>query len=123
MIYRLAAELVLAVHFLFVAFVVIGGLLVLRWPKVAYLHIPAAVWGAVIEFAGWICPLTPLERHLRRLAGESAYSTGFIEHYILPLLYPAALTRNIQLLLGLFVIAINVAIYVYVYRRRNRVKR
>ena len=123
MIYRLAAELVLAVHFLFVAFVVIGGLLVLRWPRVAYLHIPAAVWGAVIEFAGWICPLTPLERHLRRLAGESAYSTGFIEHYILPLLYPAALTRNIQLLLGLFVIAINVAIYVYVYRRRNRVKR
>ena len=123
MIYRLAAELVLAVHFLFVAFVVIGGLLVLRWPRVAYLHIPAAIWGAAIEFAGWICPLTPLERHLRRLAGESAYSTGFIEHYILPLLYPAALTSNIQLLLGLFVIAINVAIYVYVYRRRNRVKR
>ena len=121
MIYRVAADLVLAVHFLFVLFVVLGGLLVLRWPKVAYLHIPAAIWGAAIEFAGWICPLTPLERHLRRLAGETAYSTGFIEHYILPLLYPSALTRNIQLLLGLFVIAVNVAIYVYVYRRRKRV--
>ena len=104
-------------------FVVLGGLLILRWRWVANLHVPAAVWGAAISFAGWICPLTPLERHLRRLAGESAYSAGFIEHYILPLLYPAALTRNIQLLLGLFVIAVNVSIYVYVYQRRKRVKR
>jgi hypothetical protein len=118
--YGLLADLVVGLHVVFVTFVVLGGLLVLRWPKVAYLHLPAAIWGAAIEFAGWICPLTPLERHLRRLAGESAYSTGFIEHYILPLLYPAALTRNIQVLLGLFVIAVNLAIYAYVFQRRRR---
>jgi len=115
--FGLLADLVVAAHFLFVAFVVLGGLLVLRWPKVAYLHIPAAIWGAAIEFAGWICPLTPLEQSLRRQAGEHAYSAGFIEHYILPVLYPTALTRNIQLLLGFLVIAVNVAIYSYAFRR------
>jgi Protein of Unknown function (DUF2784) len=111
------ADLVVAVHFLFVLFVVLGGLLVLRWPKVAYAHLPAAVYGAAIEFFGWICPLTPLENSLRRQAGDTGYSAGFIEHYILPLLYPSALTRNIQLLLGFLVIAVNVAIYAYVIRR------
>ena len=100
-------------------FVVLGGLLVLRWPKVAYLHIPAAVYGAAIESFGWICPLTPLENSLRRQAGESGYSGGFIEHYILPVLYPSALTREIQLLLGFVVIALNVAIYAYIARRRR----
>ena len=116
--YRILADLVVGLHFVFVLFVVAGGLLVLRWPKAAYLHIPAAVWGAAIEFAGWICPLTPLENSLRRQAGESGYSTGFIEQYILPLLYPSALTRNIQLLLGVLVIALNLAIYTYVVRKR-----
>lgn len=114
---RLAADAVVVIHFLFVAFVVLGGLLVLRWPKVAYLHIPAAMWGAAIELAGGICPLTPLENSFRRQAGEAAYSAGFIEHYVLPVLYPAALTRNTQILLGVFVIALNVAIYAYVLRR------
>lgn len=118
--YRLLADVVVGVHFVFVLFVVLGGLLVLRWPGVAYLHIPAAVYGAAIEFAGWICPLTPLEQWLRRQAGEAAYSGGFIEHYILPLLYPSALTREIQLLLGFLVIAVNLAIYGYVLRRRTR---
>jgi uncharacterized membrane protein YhhN len=118
--YRLLADVVVGVHFVFVLFVVLGGLLVLRWPGVAYLHIPAAVYGAAIEFAGWICPLTPLEQWLRRQAGEAAYSGGFIEHYILPLLYPSALTREIQLLLGFLVIAVNLAIYGYVFRRRTR---
>ena len=118
--YGLLADLVVAAHFLFVAFVILGGLLVLRWPKMAYLHIPAALYGAAIEFAGWTCPLTPLENWLRRQAGDSGYSGGFIENYILPLLYPSALTRNIQLLLGLFVIAVNLAIYAYVFRRRSR---
>ena len=117
------ADLVVGIHFLFVVFVVLGGLLVLRRPWVAYLHIPAAVWGAAIEFAGWVCPLTPLEHWLRRRAGEGAYAGGFIEHYILPLLYPSALTREIQLLLGVFVIAVNVAIYGYVFRKRSRNKR
>ena len=91
------ADLVVVVHFLFVLFVVLGGLLVLRWPRVAYFHVPAAVWGAAIELGGWICPLTPLENSLRQQAGGTGYSGGFIEHYILPVLYPSALTRDIQL--------------------------
>ena len=116
--YRVLADLVVGLHFVFVVFVVAGGLLVLRWPKAAYLHVPAAIWGAAIEFAGWICPLTPLEKSLRRMAGQAGYSTGFIEHYILPVLYPSALTRNIQLLLGVLVIAMNIAIYTYAVRKR-----
>lgn len=119
--YEVLADLVVGLHFLFVLFVVLGGLLVLRWPKLAYLHIPAALWGAAIEFGGWICPLTPLEHSLRRHAGGAAYSGGFIEHYILPVLYPSALTREIQLILGFLVVALNLTVYAYVFRkRRNR---
>jgi hypothetical protein len=117
-LYGFLADVVVGLHFIFVLFVVLGGLLVLRWPWVAYLHIPAAIWGTAIEFAGWICPLTPLEHWLRRQAGDAAYSGGFIEHYILPLLYPSALTREIQLLLGFLVIAVNLAVYGYWFRRR-----
>jgi hypothetical protein len=117
MMYRILADVVVGVHFIFVLFVVAGGLLVLRWPKLAYLHVPVAIYGAAIEFVGWICPLTPLENSLRRQAGDVGYSTGFVEHYILPLLYPSALTREIQLLLGFLVLAVNVGIYVYVLRR------
>jgi len=117
--YRILADLVVGLHAVFVVFVVAGGLLVLRWPKLAYLHIPVAVYGAAIEFVGWICPLTPLEKSLRRMAGEAGYSTGFIEHYILPVLYPSALTRSVQVLLGVLVVALNVAIYTYVMRRRT----
>jgi hypothetical protein len=113
------ADLVVGLHFTFVVFVVLGGLLVLRWPWVAFLHIPAALWGAAIELGGWVCPLTPLESWLRRQAGGAGYSGGFIEHYILPILYPSALTRPIQLLLGFTVIAVNLAIYVSVFRRRR----
>ena len=117
---HLLADAVVGLHFLFVLFVVLGGLLVLRWPRVAYLHIPAAIWGAAIELAGWICPLTPLENWLRREAGSTGYSGSFIEHYILPILYPSALSRDIQLLLGVIVIAVNLAIYSYAFRRGNR---
>lgn len=117
------ADLVVVVHFLFVLFVVAGGFLVLRWPRVAYFHIPAAIWGAAIELVGGICPLTPLENSLRQQAGGIGYSGGFIEHYILPVLYPSALTRDIQLLLGLLVLVLNVAIYGYVFRRRQRTNR
>ena len=117
--YRALADLVVGLHFVFVVFVVAGGLLVLRWPKVAFLHIPAAVWGAAIEFAGWVCPLTPLENSLRRQAGESGYSAGFIEHYLLPVLYPSALTHNTQILLGVLVLAANVAVYAYAAWRRD----
>jgi hypothetical protein len=119
----LLADLIVAVHFAFVLFVVLGGLLVLRWPRVAYLHIPAAVWGAVIEFGGWICPLTPLENWLRRQTGSAGYSGSFIEHYILPILYPSALTRDIQLILGFLVIAFNLTIYAYVFRKAGQRER
>lgn len=118
--YSFLADVVVGLHFLFVLFVVLGGLLVLRWPRLAYLHIPAAGWGAAIELGGWICPLTPLEQSLRRQAGGSAYAGGFIEHYILPVLYPSALTREIQLVLGLLVITLNVIVYWYVLSRPNR---
>jgi hypothetical protein len=118
-LHRFLADVVVGLHFIFVLFVVLGGLLVLRWPRVAYLHIPAAVWGAAIELAGWVCPLTPLENWLRRQAGSAGYSGGFIEHYILPILYPSALSRDIQLLLGFLVIAANLGVYAYALRNRT----
>jgi uncharacterized protein DUF2784 len=114
---NLLADIVVVVHFAFVLFVVLGGLLVLRWPRVAYLHVPAAIWGALIELAGWVCPLTPLENTLRTAAGGAAYQGDFVEHYILPVLYPSALTRNIQILLGCLVLGLNLGIYGYVLRR------
>ncbi len=121
MLLRIAADLIVLVHFAFVIFVVAGGLLALKWPKMAYLHIPAAVWGAWIGFANWICPLTPLENHLRRLAGEAGYAGGFIEHYIVGILYPAGLTAGTRVILGVAVVAANVLVYgVYFARRRSR---
>ncbi len=114
------ADLVVVLHFLFVLFVIFGGLLALRWPKVAYVHLPIAVYGALIELVGWICPLTPLEKRLRESAGQQGYEGGFVEHYILPVLYPGGLTRGVQLVLGALVIAINIAVYAVVARRRRR---
>jgi hypothetical protein len=118
----LLADLVVVIHFCFVLFVILGGLLVLRWPRLAYLHLPAATWGVLIEFAGWVCPLTPLEQSLRLKAGEQGYSGSFIEHYVLPLLYPSALTRTIQVVLGIIVIAVNLGIYGYLLRRRRSLR-
>lgn len=120
MLYRILADAVVVVHALFVVFVVLGALAVLRWPRLAWLHLPAAAWGALIEFGGWICPLTPLEKHLRLRAGEAAYEGGFIEHYLLPILYPPGLTRSAQIILGLLVVAINLAVYGALLRRRTR---
>lgn len=116
---RLLADLVLSLHFLFVLFVVLGGLLALRWRWVVWVHLPAAVWGTLIELGGWICPLTPLEKSLRERAGEGGYEGGFIEHYLLPILYPGALTREIQLVLGAAVVGVNLLIYAYVFRARR----
>jgi hypothetical protein len=118
MAYRVLADLVVGMHALFVAFVVLGGLLALRWPWIAAAHLPAAVWGALIELRGWVCPLTPLEKSLRAAAGDAGYRGGFIEHYLLPVLYPAGLTRDVQLTLGSLVIAVNLVIYGIVLRRR-----
>jgi hypothetical protein len=113
MVARLLADLVVIIHFVFVIFAVLGGLLVLRWRRVAWFHVPTAVWAALIEFQGWICPLTPLENWLRQKGGSSGYETGFVEHYIMPVLYPAELTRNLQIVLGLIVAGINGTIYGY----------
>jgi hypothetical protein len=117
--YRLLADLVLLVHAFFVAFVVLGGLAVLRWPRIAWVHLPVVAWGAGIEFMGGICPLTPLENHWRRLAGEQGYEGGFIDHYLVAALYPDGLTRGVQLALGMLVIAVNVAIYARIWRRKK----
>ena len=117
--YGLLADLVLLAHAGFVVFVVLGGLSVLRWPRLAWLHLPAAAWGAGIEFAGAICPLTPLELHLRSLAGQQGYAGGFVEHYVFALLYPEGLTRNVQLALGVLVVVINVLVYGIAWRRHR----
>jgi Protein of Unknown function (DUF2784) len=111
LIYRALADLILALHLVFVLFVVVGGLLVLRWPRIAWLHIPAAIWGVLIEFTGWICPLTPLENSLRARGGAAGYSGGFIEHYIQPVLYPAGLTRSTQVVVGSVVLLLNLTAY------------
>ncbi len=110
MLNALAADSVVALHFAFILFVVFGGLLVFRWKLLAWLHLPAALWGALVELAGWHCPLTGIENALRH-AGDGGYSVDFIEHYLMPIIYPTGLTRNIQILLGGSVIAINAAIY------------
>lgn len=117
--YRVLADLVLVVHFGFVLLVIAGGFLVLRWPKLAWVHLPAACWGVLIEFAGWICPLTPLEQRWRVRGGELGYEGGFIEHYVTAWLYPSGLTRMTQFFLGTLVLVVNAAIYAYLLRRRR----
>lgn len=120
MLYRLLADLVLIVHLLFIAFVVAGGFAAIRWPRLAWAHVPCFVWGALIEFAGWICPLTPLEVRLRIASGQAGYSGGFIERYLLPIIYPGALNREIQIWLGLSVLALNAVAYAWLLRRLRR---
>ena len=120
MLWSGAADLVLVVHFAFVLFVVLGGLLALRWPRVAWAHAPVAIYGATIEFVGFVCPLTPLEVWLRRRGGEAGYEGGFVEHYVTAALYPTGLTREIQLALGLGVLAINGVVYALLLRRMRR---
>ena len=117
--YSALADFVVVVHAAFILFVVFGGLLVLRNPQIAWLHAPAALWGVLIEFAGWTCPLTPLESALRARGGEDGYSGGFIEHYVTAVLYPAGLTRNTQLVLGTLALVLNLGIYSVVLRRRR----
>jgi len=120
MLYRLLADVVLLGHFAFVAFVVFGGLLVLRWPKLGWVHLPAALWGILIEYAGWICPLTPLENNLRERGGEAGYAGGFIEHYLTAVLYPSGLTRGAQVALGSLALLINVLVYRQLAVRKRR---
>lgn len=109
--YALLADAVLGLHLAFIGFVLLGGLVVLHWPKLAWVHVPAAVWGVVIELAGWICPLTPLEVALRRRAGDPGYPGGFIEHYLTAVIYPAGLTRGVQIGIGVFALTVNSVLY------------
>ena len=111
MIFRLFADVTVLLHAAFVLFVVLGGLLAARWRSVAWVHLPAAAWGAWVELAGWACPLTPLENWLRTQSGGTAYTSGFIEHYLMPLLYPAFLSRQTQYALAVLVLLVNAGIY------------
>ena len=116
---NIAADCVVLLHLSLIVWVVAGGLLVLRYPTLAWLHVPAVLWGALIEFGGWICPLTPLENWLRRVGGGAGYSTGFVEHYVVPLIYPSALTRDVQIALGTCVLLVNALVYGYLLLRRR----
>lgn len=120
MIYRLLADAVVVFHLLFVVFAVVGGWLALRWRWMPWLHLPALAWAALVEFNGWICPLTPLENHFRSAGGAAGYHGGFIEHYLMPVLYPAGLTRDVQLWLGVGLLVINAAAYLACYARNRK---
>ena len=120
MIYRALADLVLVAHLAFIAFAVAGGLLALRRLWFPIVHLPAVLWGVAIELTGGICPLTPLESSLRQAAGDAGYAGGFVEHYLLPVIYPAELSRSLQLVLAGGLLAANLAIYGFVLRRRRR---
>ena len=120
MLYRFGADLVVVAHLLFIVFAFVGGMAVLRWHWLAFVHLPVALWATVVELMGWVCPLTPLEISLRVAAGEAGYRGGFVEHYILPIVYPAGLTRELQWTLAALVVLVNAAIYAVVLVRRKR---
>ena len=120
MLARALADAVVVLHAAFVAFVVAGGLLVLRYRRIAWLHVPAVAWAAFIEMSGGVCPLTPLENALRGAAGDVGYTGGFVEHHLIPLIYPPGLTPRLQFALGLFVVGLNLAVYAAAWRRRRR---
>jgi hypothetical protein len=119
-IYATLADLTLALHLAFILFVVLGALIVARWPRTVWLHLPAAIWGVAIELAGWICPLTPLENALRSRAGEQGFSGSFVGHYLLPIIYPTGLTRDVQYVLAGCIVVVNLLIYAFVARRPGR---
>ena len=124
MIYRILADLVVIFHLLFIIFALLGGLLLIWRSFIVFLHIPAVLWVSVLSFKGWICPLTPLENQLRQAAGDEGYPGGFVEHYLIPVIYPPALNFDVQILLGITALVINIVIYAFVYywykRRQSR---
>ena len=121
--YRFLADALVTFHFAFVAFVVVGGLLVLRWRRVMWFHLPAVAWGVFVEFSGWICPLTPWENRLRALGDEVTYEGGFVDHYIMPVLYPEGLTRDAQYVIGSLIFLINAACYGVILYRHYKARR
>ena len=118
--FRALADATVVLHLGFVLFVVLGGLIVARWRRVAWVHLPAAAWAAWVEFADWVCPLTPLENWLREQGGRTPYSSSFIEHYLLPILYPESLSRELQWVLGGAGLVINAVVYIVVFRHGVR---
>lgn len=122
MYYQFLADALVVFHLAFVSFVIFGGLLVVRWPRMAFVHLPAAAWGVFIEWSGLLCPLTPLENHLRALANEATYRGGFVDHYVMPVLYPDGLTRNIQFVLGAGILILNITLYTITVRRLRRMR-
>ncbi|MBP7146303.1 MAG: DUF2784 domain-containing protein [Acidobacteria bacterium] len=118
--YGLLADAVLVLHLGFIVFVAIGGLLALRWPRAAWPHLACVAWGVLVMATGWLCPLTPLESWLRERAGQAAIGESFIEHYLVPLIYPANLTRGFQLAAGGVAVALNIAVYALVFGLRRR---
>ena len=123
MLYRFLADIVLVLHLGFVLFVVAGAFLILRWPRLAWVQLPAALWGVLVEWAGWVCPLTPLENRLRAQGGAVGYAGGFVEHYLVPVLYPASLSRGVQVVLGATVLLVNVIAYALVFARTTASRR
>ena len=121
--YLLLADLIVVLHLLFIVFAVLGGLLLLGWPRLIWLHIPVVLWAALTEFLGLICPLTPLEIWLRQQAGADAYQGGFISQYLVPLIYPPGLSPGTQWLLGGGLIMFNILIYVWLFVRKRKSKR
>jgi hypothetical protein len=121
-LHSLAADLVVLLHFAFILFVIGGALLVARHPWLAAVHLPAVAWAVLLELRGWICPLTPLENTLRQAAGKAGYEGGFVEQYLLPVLYPAGLDATMQWIIGSFVIVINVALYGWILITKFRHK-
>ena len=117
--HSILADIVVVLHLGFVLFVLFGGLLIMKWPKMMWLHLPAVFWGVVVEFTGWICPLTPLENWLRTQGGESDRTGDFIARYLLPILYPDALTRDFQIMLGALVLLVNLVVYGYLWQRNR----
>ncbi len=117
MIYLILANIILVLHFLFIFFVVVGSLFVFYKKWLIWLHIPAALYGVLIEFSGWICPLTPLENHFRILAGQSGYSHSFVQQYLLKIIYPEGLTRQSQLIMGSALLIITLIIYLLIFKR------
>ena len=117
MLYGYLADIVVVAHLGFILFAVLGGTLALRWKRCAWVHLPVVLWAVLIELIGWPCPLTPLENWLRDKGGQAGYETGFIEHYLLPVIYPGGMTRNVQIVLGVFVLAVNLTVYAWILRR------
>ena len=121
MIYSFLADLLVVFHLVFILYVIAGALLIFKWPKTLWLHLPSCFWGITVELTGWICPLTPLEIQLRILAGEEGYTGSFIEQYLIPIIYPSGLTREVQMLLGGTVLIVNLSLYTLILiKRRNR---